>query len=79
MDKAEFKAEQVVTDADAVNILVSLTDTRLWQLKGIRNANLFSKHKWIKSIKKAEPGYVWITYPSGTCGTVTWPRATFSR
>lgn len=64
--KLEYKAEQEITDEDALNIFASLADSNLWQMKGITNANLFSPHKWIKSIQK-NGQRLWIRAPGGTC------------
>lgn len=57
-DKLEFKAEQVITDEEALDIFVSLTDNSQWQLKGITNANLFSRDiGWVKWFRRSsEPG-----------------------
>lgn len=35
MTRLEFKAEQVITDDDALNIFGSLADRSIWQLKGV--------------------------------------------
>jgi tetratricopeptide (TPR) repeat protein len=65
--KAEFKAEQVITDEDVLNIFVSLTDKSQWQIKGITNANLFVEYKWIKSIMRDGQEMLQITWPCGNC------------
>ncbi|MBN1140361.1 MAG: tetratricopeptide repeat protein [Deltaproteobacteria bacterium] len=71
-DKLEFKAEQALSDDDILEILASLTDSAKWRLRGIRNANLFNQHKWVKSIRR-EGNALWITSPSGTCGAALLP------
>jgi tetratricopeptide (TPR) repeat protein len=71
-DKLEFKAEQILSDDDILEIFASITDTSKWRLKGVRNANLFPESKWITSIQRAGSA-LWITYPSGTCGAALVP------
>ena len=69
IDKAEFKAEQIITDEDVLDIFVSLTDKSLWQLKGITKADLFAEGKWIKSIKRDGQAFLQITWPCGNCSS----------
>lgn len=56
--KLEYKAEQEITDDEALNIFASLADSNQWQLKGITNANLFSRDiGWVKWFRRgSEPG-----------------------
>jgi len=70
--KLEYKAEQVITDEDALNIFASLADSNQWQLKGITNANVFSKDiGWVKSFSRSsKPGlqnHLFFEFNSGSC------------
>ena len=67
-NKAEFKAEQVLTDDEVLDIIISLTDNSQWQLKGIIKADLFSKERWIRSIERVGEGSLRYVSPSGFCG-----------
>jgi len=70
-DKAEFKADQIITNEDVLDIFVSLTDKSLWQLKGITKADLFSEYKWVKSIQRDGQSLLRITWPCGNCSSGT--------
>lgn len=68
--KLEYKAEQVITDEDVLNIFVSLTDSSQWQLKGITNANILPRD-WVKSFSRNfKPGNqdrLFFEFYSGSC------------
>jgi len=70
--KFEYKAEQEITDEDALNIFASLADSNQWQLKGITNANVFSRDiGWVKSFSRSsKPGlenHLFFEFNSGSC------------
>ncbi|MBA4389868.1 MAG: hypothetical protein C0399_02900 [Syntrophus sp. (in: bacteria)] len=70
--KLEYKAEQVITDEDALNIFASLADSNQWQLNGITNANVFSRDiGWVKSFSRSsKPGFqnhLFFEFNSGSC------------
>ncbi len=71
VDKLEFKAEQVITDEEALDIFVSLTDSGRWQLNGITNATVFQNHAWIKSFSRSsQPGLqnrLFFEFRCGVC------------
>jgi tetratricopeptide (TPR) repeat protein len=71
VDKLEFKAEQVITDEEALDIFVSLTDSSRWQLNGISNATVFQNHAWVKSLSRSsQPGHqnrLRFEFPCGVC------------
>ena len=72
INKLEFKAEQVITDEDVLDIFVSLTDSSQWQLKGITNANLFSRNigwvKWFsRNFKPGNQDRLFFEFYSGSC------------
>lgn len=53
INKAEFKAEQVLTDEDILDIVVSLNDRSQWQLKGITNPKLLKNgFGWVNSFER---------------------------
>ena len=69
-NKLEFKAEQVITDEEALDIFVSLTDNSQWQLKGITNANVFSRDVgWVKWFRRSiwKQGYLAFEFYTNTC------------
>jgi tetratricopeptide (TPR) repeat protein len=66
-DKAEFRAERTLSDDDAVDILISLTDLRKWQVRGISKAHLFSPEKWLRAVRR-DGHQLNYSFPSGTCG-----------
>ena len=72
INKLEFKAEQEITDEEALDIFVSLTDSNQWQLKGITNANLFSRSLgWVKSFSRSSKtefqNHLLFEFYSGSC------------
>lgn len=54
-DKAEFKAEQVLSDEDIVDIFASLADSSRWQVKGDTSQGAYTLQK-LQSVRKDGSG-----------------------
>ena len=68
IDKAEFKAEQTLSDADILALFTSLTDKSLWQVKGISKTELLNQDLWWGTkIVRDGPDSLHIVYPAGHC------------
>jgi tetratricopeptide (TPR) repeat protein len=52
IDKTEYKAEQVVTDEDALEIFASLAETNRWHAKGVTAQDAWEKIRWVDAVRR---------------------------
>lgn len=81
IDQDQFKAEHILTDDDALNILTSLKDKSQWEIRPVGNASslaLFATWGKIISIQRSQatPLAVVITYSTVLCTNSASRRST---